>query len=218
MDLRKTESIDAAMGYIAQKEEKLDVLINNAGIGINGPAECLSREEIQQVFETNVFGMMDCCSRSIPLLRKGNSPIIINISSIAGEMGLPYRGIYSSSKFALEGYSESLRMELKPHGINVCLIQPGDFNTGINENRMVVKDLNEELYPDFMKMNDRVIKEVAEGWDPMIMGKEINKIINSKNPPFRTRVAPFLQKFSTVLRRVLPAKWYEKLLMQFYKV
>lgn len=218
LDLLNPESIRSALAYISEKESRLDVLINNGGIGINGPMECLSLEEINLVFQTNVFGLMECCRQAIPYLRKGQKPTIINISSIAGEMGLPYRGAYSSSKFAVEGYSESLSMELKPFGIRVCLVQPGDFATSINENRMVAKSVDLSLYPDFFKMNERVKEEVNSSWSPELMGEYIMKIILSKNPPLRKRVAPFLARFSTLLRRILPGRWYERLLMKFYKV
>ena len=218
LDLRDPSSISDCIAYLQQKHELLDVLINNAGIGINGPLECLSRKEIMDVFDTNVFGLMEVTKNCIPMLRKSKQAVIVNISSIAGEMGLPYRGIYSASKFAVEGYSESLSMELQPWNIRVCLVQPGDFSTNINENRMVVKELNKELYPDFIKMNERVIREVNAGWEPEILGKNIAILISQKNPPLRKRIAPFLERFSTTLRRILPGRWYEKLLMKFYKV
>jgi len=218
LDLVDSSSIQTALDYLLEKESKLDVLINNGGIGINGPMECLSLEEINLVFKTNVFGLMECCRLAIPLLRKGTLPTIINISSIAGEMGLPYRGAYSSSKFAVEGYSESLSMELKPFGIRVCLVQPGDFATSINDNRMVAKSVDLKLYPDFYRMNERVKEEVNSSWSPELMGKYILRLIHSKNPPLRKRVAPFLARFSIFLRRILPGRWYEQLLMKFYKV
>lgn len=218
LDLQNPGSMRSALEYLIDKEGQLNVLINNAGIGINGPLECLSRSEIVKVFDTNVFGLMEVTNQCIPELRKSDHSTIINISSIAGEMGLPYRGIYSSSKFAVEGYSESLSMELKPFGIKVCIVQPGDFATNINENRMVVEKLNKELYPDFEKMNERVNREVNAGWDPEVLGPVLEKLINDDHPQLRKRVAPFLERFSTVLRRILPGRWYERLLMKFYKV
>ena len=218
MDLLDPDSVTRAIHYIAEMEGKLDVVVNNAGIGINGPLECLSDEEIRQVFQTNVFGLMRVCRESIPLLRLSESGIIINISSIAGEIGLPYRGIYSASKFAVEGYSESLSMELKPFGIRVVIVQPGDFATNINANRMVVKALNEELYPDFRKMDERVNAEVSNAHDPSEMGVQIYQLIEDPRPPMRKRVAPLLQRLSTTLRRILPGRLFEKILMKFYKV
>src|SRR5690606_38462503 len=114
IDVRDNQSINNAVNQIVSKEGKIDVLINNAGVGITGPIEEIPLQEIQNNFHTNVFGPIEMMKAVLPFMRKQKSGLIINVTSIAGYMGLPYRGIYSASKGALELITESMRMEVKP--------------------------------------------------------------------------------------------------------
>src|SRR5690606_13314046 len=131
IDVRNSETIQQAVQDIIRKEGTIDVLINNAGVGITGPAEEIPLVEIQNTFHTNIFVPITMMKVVLPFMRKQKSGMIINVTSIAGYMGLPYRGIYSASKGALELITESIRMEVKPFNIKVTNVAPGDFATDI---------------------------------------------------------------------------------------
>ena len=135
LDVRDTQSIYRAVGEILAKSGRIDVVINNAGVGITGPIEEIPTEEIKNNFETNLFGPIEVMKAVLPQMRTQKSGLIINITSIAGYMGLPYRGIYSASKGALELITEALRMETKQFGIYITNIAPGDFATNIASGR-----------------------------------------------------------------------------------
>jgi short-subunit dehydrogenase len=155
----------------------------------------------------------------LPQMRAQKSGLIINITSIAGYMGLPYRGIYSASKGALELITESLSMEVKPFGINITNVAPGDYATNIAAGRFhapVIKGSDyENSYGATLKMmND----QVDSGNNPIEMAEAIFDIINAANPKIHYKVGSFIQKFSIVLKRLLPDKVYEKILMNHYKL
>ncbi|NNC70046.1 MAG: SDR family oxidoreductase, partial [Flavobacteriaceae bacterium] len=135
LDVTDSTSISKAIDELITKEGKLDVLINNAGMGITGPLEETPTQEMRRVFETNFFGAIEVIKNVLPHMRKQQSGLIINITSIAGYMGLPFRGIYSSTKGALELVSEAVRMEVKQFGIKVVNVAPGDFATNIAAGR-----------------------------------------------------------------------------------
>ena len=124
LDVLKVDTIVSAISYIIEKEGRLDVLVNNAGMGITGPIEETPTDKMRAVFNTNLFGAIEVMKGVLPQMRKQNSGTIINITSIAGYMGLPYRGIYSATKGALEIITEATSMEVKNFGINVVNVAP----------------------------------------------------------------------------------------------
>jgi len=129
MDVNRDESVNAAVNKILAVERRIDVVINNAGFGIAGSVEDTSVEEGKSLFETNFFGVLRVCRAVLPTMRNMGRGTIINISSLGGRIGLPYQGLYSATKFAIEGLSEALRMELRQFGIDVTLVEPGDVCT-----------------------------------------------------------------------------------------
>ena len=131
LDVTDPDSIERALALIKREAGTLDVLINNAGLGMAGPIECTSDQEARALFDTNMFGVLNVCRQAIPMLREAGGGHLINITSIAAK-SLPYRGIYAATKHAVEGLTESLSMEVKPFGIAVSIIEPGDFKTNIN--------------------------------------------------------------------------------------
>ncbi|MES2544141.1 MAG: SDR family oxidoreductase [Bacteroidota bacterium] len=219
LDVRKPETIVATIEKIIAISGKLDVVINNAGVGITGPIEEIPTEEIKNNFETNFFGPIEVIKAVLPQMRSQQSGLIINITSIAGYMGLPYRGIYSASKGALELLTEALRMEVKSFGIHITNVAPGDFATNIASGRFhapLVKDSAYEIpYGNTLKMMD---EHVDSGSNPNEMAQAIYKIIQTPNPKVHYKVGVFMQKFSIVLKRILPDKVYEKMLMNHYKL
>ncbi|MEM9545388.1 MAG: SDR family oxidoreductase, partial [Bacteroidota bacterium] len=135
LELTDENSIESAVKHVLAKEGHIDILINNAGIGIAGPVEDSSFDDIRLQFETNFFSWVKLTQLVLPSMRANKSGMIINISSMAGFVGLPFQSFYSASKYALEGFSEGLRHEVKPYNIKVVNINPGDFNTNFGKNR-----------------------------------------------------------------------------------
>jgi NAD(P)-dependent dehydrogenase (short-subunit alcohol dehydrogenase family) len=219
LDVRDKQSIVNCVQEIIQKSGRLDVVINNAGVGITGPIEEIPTEEIRNNFETNLFGPIEVMKAVLPQMREQNAGLIINITSIAGYMGLPYRGIYSASKGALELITEALRMEVKSFGIQITNVAPGDFATNIATGRYhapVVKGSAYEIpYGNTLKEMD---SHVDSGSNPNEMAEAIFAIIQTKNPKIHYKVGAFMQKFSIVLKRILPDTVYEKMLMNHYKL
>lgn len=219
LDVKAVNTINKTVETIIENEGKLDVVINNAGAGITGPIEEIPDSEIRANFETNFFGPINVIKAVLPQMRKQNSGLIINITSIAGYMGLPYRGIYSASKGALELVTEAFRMELKDFNINMTNVAPGDFATNIAAGRYHAPLLKhspyKKPYSATLKLMDA---HVNAGSNPNIMAKAVFNIINSKNPKIHYKIGEFMQKFSIVLKRILPDTIYEKLLMNHYKL
>lgn len=219
LDVRNAESIRSAVSKVIEISGRLDVVINNAGVGITGPLEEIPMEEIKNNFETNFFGPIEVMKAVLPQMREQKSGLIINITSIAAYMGLPYRSVYSASKGALELITEALRMEVKSFGIEITNVAPGDFATNIASGRYhapVIKgSAYEKVYGNTLAtMNEHV----DAGSNPNEMAEAIFKIIQEKKPKVHYKVGVFMQKFSIVLKRTLPDKVYEKMLMNHYKL
>lgn len=217
LDVRDVNSIQHAVAILLEKEGRLDVLINNAGVGITGPLEEIPTVEIKNNFDTNFFGPIEMMKAVLPQMREQKSGLIINITSIAGYMGLPYRSVYSASKGALELITEALRMEVKAFGIEITNVAPGDFATNIASGRYHAP-LNPDSpyqipYGNTLKMMD---EHVDSGSNPNEMAFAIHKIIETIKPNGHYKVGSFLQRFSVVLKRILPDKMYEKMLMKHY--
>ena len=219
LDVRNTDSIVAAVAKVIATSGRLDIVINNAGVGITGPLEEIPTNEIKNNFETNFFGPIEVMKAVLPQMRAQKSGLIINITSIAGYMGLPYRSVYSASKGALELITESLRMEVKSFGIHITNVAPGDFATNIASGRFhapLIKDSAYEIpYGNTLKMMD---EHVDSGNNPTEMAEAVYQIILNPNPRIHYKVGAFMQKFSIVLKRILPDKVYEKMLMNHFKL
>ena len=219
LDVTDVDTVKQAVSLLMQKEGKIDYLINNAGMGITGPIEETPTLEIRRVFETNFFGALEVIKAVLPHMRKQRSGMVINVTSIAGYMGLPYRGIYSATKGALGITTEAYRMELKEFNVIMTTVAPGDFATNIAAGRYhtpIQEDSPyKENYGNTLALMDA---HVDEGMDTEIMAKVIHKIMNTTKPKVHYRVGFFMQKFSITLKRLLPDTWYEKLLLNHYKL
>ena len=219
LDVRDVESIHLAVAQIIQSTGRLDVVINNAGVGITGPLEEIPMEEIKNNFDTNFFGPIAVMKAVLPQMRQQKSGLIVNITSIAGYMGLPYRSVYSASKGALELITEALRMEVKSFGIQITNVAPGDFATNIAAGRFHAPIIQgsdyERAYGSILKTMD---EHVDSGSNPNQMAEAVFQIIQDKNPRIHYKVGAFMQKISIVLKRILPDTVYEKMLMNHYKL
>ncbi|NNM23497.1 MAG: SDR family oxidoreductase [Flavobacteriaceae bacterium] len=219
LEVSDQNSIETAIYQLLEQEKRIDVLLNNAGVGITGPVEETPSEEIRKAFEINFYGPLHVIKAVLPQMRKQGSGHIINVTSIAGYMGLPYRGIYSATKGALELITEAYRMEIKQFGVQMTNIAPGDFATNIANGRYHVPATQgspyEGAYGDTLKMMN---EHVNAGSDPMQMAIAVKKIIENPHPKIHYKVGAFLQKFSIVLKRILPDKVYERMLMKHYRL
>ena len=219
LDVRNMESIKVAMDKVIALSGRLDIVINNAGVGITGPLEEIPTQEIKNNFETNFFGPIEVMKAVLPQMRLQKSGLIINITSIAGYMGLPYRSVYSASKGALELITEALRMEVKSFGIQITNVAPGDFATNIASGRFHATLIKGSAYEiPYGKTLQLIDEHVDSGSNPNEMAEAIYKIIQNPNPRIHYKVGVLMQKFSIVLKRILPDKVYEKMLMNHYKL
>ncbi|WP_299524016.1 SDR family oxidoreductase [Winogradskyella sp.] len=217
LDVTQPETISNCIEKILDETSKIDILINNAGAGITGPIEEIPDVEIKRNFETNFFGPINVIKAVLPSMRQQNFGLIINITSIAGYMGLPFRGVYSASKGALELVTEAFRMELKDFNVEMTNVAPGDFATNIAAGRYHAPVLEDSPYKEKYSHSLAMMDEhVDDGNDPKEMAEAIYKIITTKSPKIHYKVGAFMQKFSIVLKRMLPDKVYEKLLMNHY--
>jgi len=219
MEVTCLESVQESVNELLQQEGKVDVLINNAGVGITGPIEETPNTEIEKAFATNLYGPINVIKAVLPTMREQGSGTIINITSIAAYMGLPYRGIYSATKASLEITIEALRMEVRQFGVKMTNIAPGDFATNIAASRYHAPRLDnspyKKEYGNTLKLMD---KHVDAGEDPHKMAKVVHQIIETKNPKVHYKVGSFLQKFSVVLKKILPDKTYERMLLNHYNL
>ena len=219
MDVNINSSIESVISEVIQETGKIDVVINNAGVGITGPIEETPDEEIIKAFRTNYLGPVNVIKAVLPQMRKQGYGHIVNITSIAGYMGLPYRGIYSSTKAALEITIEAMRMETRQFGVKMTNVAPGDFATNIAAGRYHAPVLKNSPYEKAYGNTLKIMNEhVDKGKNPKKMAMVVHQIIKNENPRIHYKVGAPMQKFSIVLKRILPDKVYENLLLNHYKL
>lgn len=203
LDVTEPESVRTAIAETLEHFGRIDAVVNNAGYGLLGPFEAASEEQIRRQFETNVFGLMAVCREVIPVLRKQKRGVIVNVSSISGLAALPFSSLYAASKFAVEGFSESLAYELEPFGIRVKLIEPGPIKTDFysrseeiarNES-LHVYDERFEKFIEFINKGGEAAPDggiVAEAiWNAVTDGtKRLRYGVNTKGLPALKRSMP----------------------------
>ncbi len=219
LDVNNNDTIKQAVATVLEKENRLDILINNAGIGITGPIEDTPEAEIKKAFDTNFYGPLRVANAVLPQMRKQGKGLIINVTSIAGYMGLPYRGFYSAVKAALITLTEALSSEVKQFGITVADVAPGDFKSNIAAGRYHTPVFENSAYKEaYTKVLKQIDEEVDTGMDVQVMVNEVYKVIQSKKPKLHYKAGAFMQKFSIVLKFLLPSRTYEKLILNHYKL
>ncbi len=182
LDVDKEISIKKAVEKIVHDKNRIDVLVNNAGYGLFGCLEDISIEDLKAQFETNFFGVARTIQEVLPIMRKQKSGIIVNVSSVAGRIGFPVSPAYISSKFALEGLSESMRYELEPFGIKTIIIEPGVIKTNF------MTSLKKSMKPGspYKEISEKVINGISlmaeMGTPPLEVARTIVKAVTSENP------------------------------------
>ena len=184
LDVDSEESVNRAIKTVSEKNGRIDVLVNNAGYGMWGTVEDVSIDEFKKQFETNFFSIIRLIQKVAPIMRKQNSGNIVNISSVAGRIGFPVSPAYISSKFALEGLSESLRFELMPFGINVIIIEPGVIKTNFFDSmKMSEKSQQDSTYKEITDKVISGVKMMAEmGTHPKEVADVVIKTLGEEKP------------------------------------
>ena len=184
LDVDNEDSVQNAVKTIIEEKQRIDVLVNNAGWGIWGTAEDVSIEEFRAQFETNFFSVVRMIQKVAPIMRKQGTGDIVNISSIAGRIGFPVSTAYISSKFAVEGLSESLRYELGPFGVNVIIIEPGVIKTNFFDSMKTAKKADKsDSYKEITEKVISGVKMMAEmGTPPKEVANVIIKSLKDEKP------------------------------------
>jgi NAD(P)-dependent dehydrogenase (short-subunit alcohol dehydrogenase family) len=219
-DVTDVVSVKAAVETVLKREGRIDILINNAGMGISGPVEYALTEHFKLQMETNFTGVVNVLQSVLPVMRNRQKGTIVNVSSIGGLMGLPFQGFYSASKYAIEGLSEALRMELKPFNIKVVVIRPGDFHTSFTSNRKVDWNLNENnpYGAQFRKTLSIIETDEKGGLKPEYFARKIARVIERKNPHPSYIISTTEQKLAVILKHLLPGSWFSGILGSHYGI
>lgn len=210
-DATDIKQVEAAFKQI---DGDIDAVINNAGMGISGAVEYATSEDVKRIIDVNVVGVVNVCQVAIPYLRKTKGRII-NIGSVAGDLTIPFQVFYSITKAAVNTLSEGLNMELRPFGIKVTTVLPGDTKTSFTSNRKKTEVVDEYYQDRIQKSVARMEKDEQQGKSPITVAKVIYKVLKKKNPPLKVTVG-FEYKLIVFLRRILPNRLVNYILYKMY--
>ncbi|MGD9672363.1 MAG: SDR family oxidoreductase [Candidatus Nitrosocosmicus sp.] len=211
LDVTNEESVRIAVQTIQDDKDRIDVLVNNAGYGLTGALEDLSIDEIKTQFETNFYGLIRTTQAVLPIMRKQRSGIIVNISSGAGRFGYPMGSAYVSTKFAIEGLSESLSFEVEPFGIKVILIEPGMIRTNFSSASVLA---TKSLYPNspyvpIMKNMEKGIKQLLENASSSQLVANITfEAISSDKPRLRYLVGKDVEQWIEAKKKMTDEEFH----------
>lgn len=217
MDISDTGSVDNTVAEILQREGRIDVVVNNAGLGIQGAVEDVDPELAMRLLNINVLGAHRVCRAVLPGMRERNQGTIIQISSIAANFGLPFRGFYSASKAALDRWTEALRVEVKPFGIKVVTVQPGEFNTRIADARLRPQRIGDAYRMRYERAMEILGGSLHYSRDPAELSAVIAGIVRDPRPKTIYRVAQGVQKLSVLAKKLLPGHTFERLVSKHYE-
>ena len=214
MDVNSDESVESVTPGLMEQFGGFDALVNNAGFGVWGPIESLSIEELKLQFEANFFGAVRMIHATLPGMLERGSGRIVNISSVLGRIGTPFNGAYVSSKYALEGLSESLNIELSPFGVKVALVEPGLFETNFQQNQLRAARSEDPslVYAPYVESYNR--RHDQFDWfaaDPIKVARVIEKALRSRNPALRHPVGLDC-RLGTLGARILPERLFHALM------
>lgn len=211
MDVDDDRSVRAGIDTILANESRIDVVVNNAGFGLAGALEETSIEEAKAQFETNFFGALRVCRAVLPHMREQQAGYIVNVSSIGGLISIPFQSMYSASKFALEGAMEALRLEVKPFGVHVVLVEPGNFKTEFTaRRRRTAESQPGSVYAGPLAAALGVMeKDEINGASPDQIARLLEQIINTPSPRLRYPVGSTFDKLAISAKKFLPARLFE---------
>ena len=216
MDVTNQNHIDDAVKKIISEEGRIDVLVNNAGLGVYGAIEDVSMEDIYYQYDVNLFGLARVTKAVLPYMREKKSGTIINISSVLGETYGPLAGWYLSTKHALEGWSDALRVELKKFDIDVVIVQPGAINTNFSNVTKTYIDKYRENSP-YQHLYGEPITDtgneiLSNQSDPIVIAKVINKAMEARNPKTRYAAGAY-SRIGIFLRKIMTDKMFDRFIL-----
>jgi len=215
VDITKKDEISKAFETIYEKEAHIDVVINNAGMGISGSIEDTELMDAKAMFDVNFFGAFEVIQVALPYLRKQSHTKIINITSLAGVFPIPFQAFYSASKAALNNFSWALQNEVKPFGISVCAIMPGDIKTGFTSQRKKNTQTTIEYGARVKKSVATMEKDEQNGMPPIVIAQKVASLIKKKHMPIQVTVGT-KYKALLFLKRIISAKYANRLLGSMY--
>ena len=217
-DVTDDASVEQAVATVLAREGRLDIVVNNAGMGIAGPLENTSTEQARAQFEVNFFGALRVCRAVLPAMRGQRSGYIVNIGSIGGLLAIPYQSMYSASKFALEGLSEALRMEVRSFGIRVVIVEPGDHKTGLTASRQFseLSGAAQAYSPSLEAALRKTAHDEQSGPAPEQVGRLVYRIVNQRNPRLRYTIGAAPQRAAIWLKRLMPYSVLEFTMRTYY--
>ena len=198
LDVTDQESVDRCVQEILNKESKIDVLVNNAGYGLMGPAETVTIEQAKAEFDVNFFGLLRVTQAVLPSMRKADSGHVINVSSIAGLRSMPVSDLYNASKFAVEGLTEAMAPLMKLKGIKMSLVEPGPVATDFNERSLQWGEKNVEDYSDVIqKIKTGRVERFKDAQSPFEIAELISKVIASEDPHLRYQTSEWVKEHAS---------------------
>jgi NAD(P)-dependent dehydrogenase (short-subunit alcohol dehydrogenase family) len=213
MDVDDDDSVASAVGAIVDKTGRLDGAVNNAGWALMGPIEDTPMADARAQMETNFFGVLRVCRAVLPIMRTQRGGCIVNVSSLGGIFGMPFSGLYSASKFAMEGLSESLRLETRRFGVRVALIEPGDTRSHLPQHRRTVQPGGQaSAYQEiFDRFQAKQAQDEAKAPPPDAVAALVERILDDPRPAMRYTAGMWDQRMVAPLKRWLPFSWFERI-------
>lgn len=221
VDVTNPQQLTAAVQQVINQQGAIQLVVHAAGISGSGPIEQMPLAEARKIMETNFFGSYNLAQAVVPQLREQAAPTtLIMVSSITGLLAIPFRGVYSASKFALEALVESLRLETRNTHLRVVSVCPGDVQTPIlhNQYRMPPEEVAAVYRPAFSQAEAEMDSNVGHGLTPEAVAEAIWAIVQKPKPRVRYPVGALVQKASTLAKRLLPSKTFEGILANYYKL
>lgn len=213
-DVNDTQKVAEIFEEVFKKEGRIDAVINNAGFGIAGAIEETKPENVDAIINTNLAAVIKICSIAIAYLKKSEGRIV-NISSVAGVVPLPYQACYSATKSAVEIFSRALAMEVRPFKIKVVAILPGDTKTDFTKSRIVDSDSKSNNFDRMTKSIGKMAKDEQNGKDPDAVAKVVVKVLKQKRPPLRKAIG-FMSKLEIFLTRICSTKFVNFIVRKLY--
>lgn len=220
MDVDNDGSVREAIGRLMERVEHIDAVVHCAGFGIGGAVEDTEDDEARAILETNLLGTLRICRAVLPRMRRQGSGTLVVISSIGGRIALPFQGLYSATKFAVEGLLEAMSMEVRSSGVRVALIEPGDFHTGFTDRRARVRQSRQgSCYHEAFERALAVIEaDERGGATPEPIARLVERILLSNRPRLRYPIGPLPQRLAVRLKGILPGRAFEKILRVYYRL
>jgi NAD(P)-dependent dehydrogenase (short-subunit alcohol dehydrogenase family) len=210
-DVDDDASVAAAISSVVDMSGRLDAVVTAAGWGLAGPAEGTPLDQAKAQFETNYWGAVRTVQCALPHLRRARGRALL-VGSVAGVIGIPFQSHYSASKFALEGWAESLAWEVEPLGVHVTVVQPGNFRTGFTAARETVDVPDGSPYAESARRAvEQMERDEAAGADPAQVAALVSRLITMRRPPLRVTVGPVGDRAGTWAKRLLPYRAFERL-------